>query len=321
MLTDFFNLIPNNYIAADSFELYNDANKERRGGHFMKIDMHCHVKEGSPDSKIGIDEYITILKANGFGGMVVTDHDTYNGYRYWKETMKGRLHNDFVVLKGIEYDTVDAGHILVIMPQGVKMRLLELKGLPVAVLIDFVHRNGGILGPAHPCGEPYMSFTGAKSYYKNPEVMERFDFVEVFNACESAVSNDKALKLAQNHGKIGIAGSDAHNPIAAGMAYTNIPGYYKTETELITAFRKKQQFEVGGSFYNKTLKDRLGKINKIYSYSFWFYNTLGEVVKRRQRKLKSFLENPMTAIDPVEIDYLESYKKGTSYVDKKITKR
>ena len=104
----------------------------------MKIDMHCHVREGSPDSKIGIDEYITILKANGFGGMVVTDHDTYNGYRYWKETMKGRLHTDFVVLKGIEYDTIDAGHILVIMPQGVKMRLLELKGLPVSVLIDFV---------------------------------------------------------------------------------------------------------------------------------------------------------------------------------------
>ena len=99
----------------------------------MKIDMHCHVKEGSPDSKIGIDEYITILKANGFGGMVVTDHDTYNGYRYWKDTMKGREHTDFVVLKGIEYDTVDAGHILVIMPQGVRMRLLELKGLPLSM--------------------------------------------------------------------------------------------------------------------------------------------------------------------------------------------
>ncbi len=288
--------------------LYN-SKKSEHGGSLMKLDMHCHVKEGSPDSKISLDEFINVLKGEGFDGMLVTDHDTYNGYRHWKNTLHTK-HPDFVVFKGIEYDTCDAGHIIIIMPQGVKMRLLELKGLPVAVLIDFVHRNGGILGPAHPCGEPYMSFTGAKSYYKNPEVMERFDFVEVFNACESAVSNDKALRLAQNHGKIGIAGSDAHNPIAAGMAYTIIPGYYKTETELISAFRKKQQFEVGGSFYNKTLKDRLGKINKIYSYSFWFYNSLGEVVKRRQRKIKSFLENPMTAIDPAEIAYLENYKKG-----------
>ena len=28
----------------------------------MKLDMHCHVKEGSPDSKVPLDEYITKLK-------------------------------------------------------------------------------------------------------------------------------------------------------------------------------------------------------------------------------------------------------------------
>ena len=30
------------------------------------------------------------------------------------------------------------------------MRLLELKGMPVQMLIDFVHRHGGILGPCPP---------------------------------------------------------------------------------------------------------------------------------------------------------------------------
>ena len=67
----------------------------------MKIDMHCHVKEGSIDSKVGLEEYITILKKHGFQGMVITDHDTYNGYRYWKDHIKGKKHSDFVVLKGI----------------------------------------------------------------------------------------------------------------------------------------------------------------------------------------------------------------------------
>ena len=62
----------------------------------MKIDMHCHVKEGSIDSKVGVEEYITILKKHGFQGMVITDHDTYNGYRYWKENIKGKKHTDFV---------------------------------------------------------------------------------------------------------------------------------------------------------------------------------------------------------------------------------
>ena len=80
----------------------------------MKIDMHCHVKEGSIDSKVSVDEYITLLEKKGFQGMVITDHNTYKGYRYWKNNMKGKVHNDFVVLKGIEYDTRDAGHIQVI---------------------------------------------------------------------------------------------------------------------------------------------------------------------------------------------------------------
>ena len=42
----------------------------------MKLDMHCHVKEGSIDSKVSLDEYITLLKERGFDGMLITDHDT-----------------------------------------------------------------------------------------------------------------------------------------------------------------------------------------------------------------------------------------------------
>ena len=42
----------------------------------MKIDMHCHVKEGSIDSRVSMEEYIQLLQSKGFGGMVITD----NGY-------------------------------------------------------------------------------------------------------------------------------------------------------------------------------------------------------------------------------------------------
>lgn len=275
----------------------------------MKIDMHCHVKEGSPDSKVSLDEYITILKANGFEGMLITDHDTYKGYRYWKNKMKGKSHEDFVVLKGIEYDTCDAGHIIVIMPEGVKMRLLELKGLPVSVLIDFVHRHGGVLGPAHPCGEKYMSFTNTKRFYKNPEIIKRFDFIEVFNACESMESNEKAAKLAYKYQKVGIGGSDAHRPNCVSMAYTDLPERVTCETELISLIRKKVPLEVGRMLYNKTTKEKLGKANKILVYSFWIYNKTGGLIKRSKRKRKSMLENPIDPIDPIEMEYLANYKR------------
>ena len=128
-------------------------------GEKQKFDMHCHTKEGSLDGKVKIERFIEILMEKGYQGMLVTDHNSYNGYRCFKRTIQGKKFQDFVVLKGIEYDTIDAGHILVIMPETVKLPILELRGLPVQFLIDIVHRHGGILGPAHPCGEKYLSLS------------------------------------------------------------------------------------------------------------------------------------------------------------------
>ena len=269
----------------------------------MKIDMHCHVKEGSIDSKVGVEEYITILKQHGFQGMVITDHDTYNGYRYWKNNIKGKKHTDFVVLKGIEYDTRDAGHILVIMPEGVKMRLLEMRGMPLAVLIDLVHRNGGVLGPAHPCGEKYMSFTNARRFYQSPEIVKRFDFVEAFNSCESVESNAGALKLAKKYGKVTTGGSDSHKPDCVGRGYTILPEPVTCETELISLIHKKTPLKAGGVLYEKTTKEKIGKVNKLLVYSFWVYNKSGELLKRRGRNKKMEEEHPFDPIDPIELYY------------------
>ena len=269
----------------------------------MKIDMHCHVKEGSVDSRVSLDEYITLLKKHGFQGMVITDHDTYQGYRHWKNQLKEK-HPDFVVLKGIEYDTRDAGHILVIMPEGVKMRLLEMRGMRASVLIDLVHRNGGVLGPAHPCGEKYMSFTNTKCYYNTPELIKRFDFIEAFNACESKESNAGALKLAEKYGKVKGGGSDSHKPDCVGKGYTILPEPVTCETELISMIHRKVSFETGGTLYTKTTKEKMGRINKVLAYSFWIYNKSGELIKRSRRNKKMYVENPYDPIDPVELYYM-----------------
>lgn len=270
----------------------------------MKIDMHCHVREGSLDSKVGVEEYIMLLKAKGFQGMVITDHNTYKGYRYWKNHIKGKRHKDFVVLKGIEYDTRDAGHILVIMPEGVKMRLLELRGMRVSVLIDFVHRNGGVLGPAHPCGEKYLSFANTKRYRISPELMKRFDFVETFNCCESEESNANALKLAKKYDKVKVGGSDSHKPDCVGRAYTILPEPVTCETELISMIHKKTSFETGGNYYHRTTKEKMGKVKLILTYSFWFYNKGGELLRRHGRNTKMEQENPIDPIDPIELYYI-----------------
>ena len=64
-------------------------------------------------------------------------------------------------------------------------------------LLKIVHRFGGILGPAHPFGVKSSS----AMYFKkmNMELIERFDFIETFNTCESDRSNELAKQLAEKY--------------------------------------------------------------------------------------------------------------------------
>ena len=82
----------------------------------LKYDFHCHTRNGSLDAKVDILQYAELLKEKGFAGMMVTDHNSYNGYRAWQRIRRetGGIPG-FTVLRGIEYDTLDAGHILVVM--------------------------------------------------------------------------------------------------------------------------------------------------------------------------------------------------------------
>ena len=60
--------------------------------------------------------------------------------------------------------------------------------------------------------------------------------------------------------------------------------------------------------YGKTAKDKMGPAHKILTYSFWFYNKGGALLKKRKRILKGKIENPATPIDPIEIPYLHNIK-------------
>lgn len=251
----------------------------------MKFDMHCHTKEGSLDGKVPIAEFASILKEKGFDGMLVTDHDSYKGYRCWKK-QENVGDRDFLVLKGVEYDTIDAGHILVIMPEDVKLKILELRGLPVLFLIEIVHRNGGILGPAHPCGEKYLSITNTRKHRNQLAVMDKFDFLEGFNACESPESNAMAMEIAARFEKPIFGGSDAHKEDCVGLAYTDFAGDITCESDLIELVKKQGSgaCTCGGRYYDGTTKEKIGKMNNVLVQSFWFYNHLSSLARARRRR-------------------------------------
>ncbi len=242
------------------------------------------------DGKVPVAEFVKLLKEKGFDGMLVSDHNSYKGYRAWKEARGENPEDGFVVLQGIEYDTIDAGHMLVIMPEGVKLKILELRGLPVQFLIDIVHKNGGILGPAHPCGEKHLSFLNTRKHRNQMAFMDRFDFLEGFNACETQESNRQAREIADRFGLPAFGGSDAHREDCVGLGYTLFRQPVRTQAELIERVRSagSDACSCGGAVYGKTARERIGKAKRLWVESFWVYNRLGSLWRfpRRRRELR-----------------------------------
>lgn len=250
-----------------------------------KYDLHCHVHEGSSDSAVKAEEFISILMDKGFSGMLITDHDTYNGWRFWKDKLKDK-YPDFTVLKGIEYDTDDAGHIIVVLPCNTELPVLEARGLKVRKLIKLVHDKGGVLGPAHPCGEPFLSIFSTGKFRKDDSIAAQFDFIEGFNACEFEKDCMSSFAVADKYNKPTTGGSDAHHHGGVGMGYSVFDTKINNEDEFIEYIKSGKKPISGGTRYYGTTRDRLGIFNKGLVYGFWLYNKFETAVHTPSRKKK-----------------------------------
>lgn len=232
--------------------------------------MHCHTKYGSIDAKVSITDYVRLLSEKGYQGMLVTDHDSYDGYNVWKKTPLSR-ETDFVVLKGIEYDTRDAGHFIVIMPDGVEIKALSIRGMSVNSLIELVHKYDGILGPAHPFGIRSSSAMLFHRLKKDASILNDFDFIEAFNSCESKEANRLSDALTYEYMKPGFGGSDSHDYKYVGMGYTDIDAEIRSNDDLIDAIRQGVPITCGGKERGWTFKSM--NAHAFYSvYGFMLYN-------------------------------------------------
>lgn len=250
----------------------------------MKFDMHCHTAEGSLDGRIPLQEYVQILKENGFQGMLITDHNSYKAYEYYQNHLNDPVFQDFTILKGIEYDTLSSGHFLIVMPSGFSEPLFDNRGLPLPLLIRLVHTYGGIIGPAHPFGEKFLSFGSSRQYRKHREIVSQFDFLEGYNCCESQQANQAAAALAREFHITCFGGSDSHREDNVGLAFTDFPVPIRTEDDLIRFVRQKGTTVVGGSPYDGTLKARIGKWNDFLVYSYYPYNKITALVRFPRRR-------------------------------------
>lgn len=231
--------------------------------------MHCHTKYGSIDARVPICDYVNLLKEKGYDGMLVTDHDSYRGYNKWRKTQNAPT--EFIVLRGIEYDTRDAGHFLVVLPDGIHLNALTTRGMSVHALVSLVHEYGGIVGPAHPFGVRSSSAMFFKALKEDRALIHRFDFIEGFNACETAEANRLSAALAVDYDKPVFGGSDSHDFKYVGMGHTELSADITCNNDLIRAVKERSNITCGGTVRGETFKSK--HAHAFYAiYAFMAYN-------------------------------------------------
>ena len=115
---------------------------------------------------------------------------------------------------------------------------------------------------------------------------------------ENTAYESVAAELEEGSGTVGTALNVKH------VAATPVGMKVTCETELIALIRSKAAIEAGGVLYGKTAKDKMGPAHKILTYSFWFYNKAGTIMRKRKRMLNGKIENPVDPIDPIELKYM-----------------
>lgn len=193
----------------------------------MKLDLHVH-STCSRDATASPKDVMSRCKMLGLDGLAITDHNAVAGSV--EAYGLGREHG-LIVVRGVEVSTKE-GHVLAL---GVSEPVP--KGMTVAETIEKIHSLGGIAVAAHP--QRFPSGTGLDVVRK-----ERFDAIEVLNGGSSRRSNALAKRVAEERRLPVTAGSDAHELLQIGKAYTVIESC-ETEDDVLSAIRKGQT-QAGG---------------------------------------------------------------------------
>lgn len=211
--------------------------------------MHQHTAVASACAQVTPEEVIRGLKKAGFSGVVMTEH-FYHGntavrrHQAWEDFVrpyeeayerakKAAKKWDFDVLFGIEEGVGGGKEVLI---YGITPAFLyahpELRDARLPELAELVRAAGGLVVQAHPFR--------VRDYIRAPwEELpaEHLDGIEVHNACNDPLSNARAQTLADKHGLIEVAGSDAHTPQSLGRAGIACEHRIRTERELADTLR------------------------------------------------------------------------------------
>ncbi|MFH1292188.1 MAG: PHP domain-containing protein [bacterium] len=168
-----------------------------------RIETHCHTNI-SPCATLKPQKLINLAKKLGIKALVITDHDNIEAALHIRKIAP------FFVIIGQEISTKD-GEVL-----GYFLSERVPPGLSVEQTIELIREQKGLVGIPHPF-DPFRK--NRLHVEKLEEILTMVDCLEVWNARNIFVSsNEKAERMAEKHGILKIAGSDAHTSFEVGRS-------------------------------------------------------------------------------------------------------
>lgn len=173
----------------------------------VKVDFHVHTVY-SGDSTITLSQLITRLKQLGLDAIAITDHNTSVAV---EKAMKMANSLGAVVIPGIEASTSQGD--LIILGFNSDLPFHE----DAEALVEEARSKGYVVIAPHPYDE------GRNSLMDYCMVLhDKLSALEVLNARSNKDANQKANQVAKLIGKVGIAGSDAHEVNEVGCVYNEV---------------------------------------------------------------------------------------------------
>ncbi len=176
----------------------------------MKADLHAHT-HFSRDAVTSVKTFVRRYERAGIDCVAVSDHNNVDG------ALAVREGAGFQVIVSEEIRSTQ-GEII-----GLFLRESVPKGLTPEDTVHAIREQGGLVLVPHPFDRLRRSPLREEALLR---ILPQVDVIEVFNSRTILRSDDeRARRLAEEHGKLMSAATDAHTPWEIGLAYTEMPPF------------------------------------------------------------------------------------------------
>ncbi len=190
----------------------------------MKVDLHAHT-HFSRDALTSVPTFVRRYQRAAIDCVAVSDHNNIDG------ALAVRGEAAFGVIISEEIKSSEGEIIGLFLQETIR------KGLTPEDTVRAIREQGGLVLVPHPYDRVRRSPLREEAALR---IMNDVDVIEVFNArTVFSGDNQKSRALAEQHGKLMSASSDAHTPWEIGVSYTEMPPFESPNDFLVALGKGK----------------------------------------------------------------------------------